>query len=96
MPPPFLTQLYFGRSGFDLQTEDKQRKKAAKAATKQNKPLFEEDGERRGLLDKYDEEEKEAGMQIDALGAVSEAKLKRQEEVRARLRAGAFSAILPQ
>lgn len=76
-----------------MQAEDKQRKKAFKAATKQNKPLFEEDGQRRGLLDKYDEEEQEAGMQIDASGAINEAKLKRQEEIRARLKAGIRNVV---
>ena len=61
------------------------------AAAKENKPLFGEDGKVRGLLEKYDEEEQEAGMGIDATGAVEEAKRKKQEDIRARLRAG----ILP-
>ena len=71
-----------------LQTEDKLRRKAFKAAAKENKPLFGEDGKVRGLLEKYDEEEQEAGMGIDATGAVEEAKRKKQEDIRARLRAG--------
>ena len=71
-----------------LQTEDKLRRKAFKAAAKENKPLFGEDGKVRGLLEKYDEEEQEAGMEIDATGAVEEAKRKKQEDIRARLRAG--------
>lgn len=45
------------------QREDKQRAKAFKAAGKGAKPLWEEDGVRRGLLDKYDEEE-EASMRV--------------------------------
>ena len=71
-----------------LQTEDKLRQRAFKAAAKENKPLFGEDGKVRGLLEKYDEEEQEAGMEIDATGAVEEAKRKKQEDIRARLRAG--------
>ncbi len=46
-----------------LQREDKERSKARKAAGKQAKPLWEEDGKRRGLLDKYDEEEEQM-MQV--------------------------------
>lgn len=46
-----------------LQREDKERQKARKAAGKQAKPLWEEDGKRRSLLDKYDEEEEQM-MQV--------------------------------
>ena len=42
-----------------LQREDKERQKARKAAGKQAKPLWQEDGKRRGLLDKYDEEDEQ-------------------------------------
>lgn len=73
------------------QTEDKLRKKAMKAATKENKPLFGEDGRRRGLLDKYDEEEAEEGMHIDETGAVEAEKRSKQDEIRARLKAGQAS-----
>ena len=45
------------------QREQKDRDKAWRAAGKQAKPLWEEDGRRRGLLDKYDEEEEEM-MQV--------------------------------
>lgn len=45
------------------QREDKERKKAFRAAGKGAKPLWEEDGRRRTLLDKYDEEEEEM-MQV--------------------------------
>jgi len=37
---------------------------ARRAASKQAKPLWEEDGRRRGLLDKYDEEEEEGGLSL--------------------------------
>ena len=50
-----------------LQAEHKGRDKARRAAQKA-KPLFEEDGKKRGVLDKYDEEEAEEAMQIDATG----------------------------
>ncbi len=42
-----------------FQREDKDRAKARKAAGKQAKPLWQEDGKRRGLLDKYDEEDEQ-------------------------------------
>lgn len=48
-----------------MQREDKQRAKVRKASGKQAKPLWEEDGKRRGLLDKYDEEEEQM-MQVGA------------------------------
>ena len=50
-----------------LQREDKSRAKARKAAGKGAKPLWEEDGKRRGLLDKYDEEEEEQMMQASGV-----------------------------
>ncbi|KAI3429836.1 hypothetical protein D9Q98_010149 [Chlorella vulgaris] len=71
-----------------LAREDKQRSKAFKASAKQAKPLWEEDGKRRGLLDKYDEEEEQM-MRIDDAGAVEAARQKRQDDIRARLAAGA-------
>lgn len=64
------------------------RRKAFKAAAKENKPLFGEDGKVRGLLEKYDAEMEDEGMTIDQQGAIEEAKKKRQEDIRARLRAG--------
>lgn len=49
-------------------------------------PLFEEDGKRRSILDKYDEEEEEAGLQIGFGGAVGgDDVARRQAEIRARL-----------
>ena len=50
-----------------LQAEHKGRDKARRAAQKA-RPLFEEDGKKRSVLDKYDEEEAEEAMQIDATG----------------------------
>ncbi|GAB4814564.1 hypothetical protein N2152v2_001610 [Parachlorella kessleri] len=72
-----------------LAREVKDREKAWRAAGKQAKPLWEEDGRRRGLLDKYDQEEEEM-MQIDQGGAIDAAvAAKRQDDIRARLAAGA-------
>ena len=71
-----------------MQTEDKLRRRAFKAAAKENKPLFGEDGRVQGLLEKYDEEGEDEGMLINGEGAVEEAKRKRQADIRERLRAG--------
>lgn len=69
-----------------MQAERKKREKARKAATKVGQPLFEEDGKRRSILDKYDEEEEEAGLQIGFGGAVGgDDVARRQAEIRARL-----------
>ena len=75
-----------------MQAEQKARAKARKAATKTNKPLFEEDGKVRGLLDKYDEEEADAGMTIDEAGRLDDIRLQRQSEIQAKLAAGILSA----
>ena len=72
-----------------MQAEEKKRLKARKAATKTGKPLFEEDGIKRGLLEKYDEEELDEGMQIDASGVVADEHSRRQQDIRAKLAAGA-------
>lgn len=66
--------------------EQKKRAKARKAAQKE-KPLFEEDGTKRGLLDKYDEEE-DAGMDIDEKGVIDDEKARKQAEIKAKLAAG--------
>ena len=73
----------------DAQIEQKKRDKAKRAASKEEsvKPLFEEDGKRRGLLDKYDEEE-DTGMDIDESGAFTSEKARQQAEIRAKLAAG--------
>lgn len=70
------------------QIEQKKRERAQRAAGKQHKPLFGEDGVQRGMLDKYDEEEEEAGMEIDASGAVNDEKAQKQADIRAKLAAG--------
>lgn len=79
-----------------MQTEDKIRRKAFKAASKETKPLFGEDGRVQGLLEKYDQEAEEDGMLIDDQGAVEEAKRKRQDDIRAKLRAGAHPPSAPR
>lgn len=70
-----------------LKAEDKKRRKARDAATKKGKPLFEEDGKKRSLLDKYDEEE-EMALELNDQGALEAERLKRQEEIRKKLTAG--------
>lgn len=71
-----------------LAQQEKARRKARAAATKTAKPLWEEDGKVRGLLDKYDEEEEEAVAAFDAGGQLL-AQQKRQDELRSKLAAGA-------
>eukprot|EP00887_Chlorella_sp_A99_P003910 scaffold11.g3910.t1 len=78
-----------------LAREDKERKKAFRAAGKGAKPLWEEDGRRRTLLDKYDEEEEEM-MQLDDEGALEAAKAKRQADIRAALAGGGAAAGVAQ
>ena len=70
------------------QAENKKRLKARKAATKSGAPLFEEDGVARGLLEKYDEEAPDDGMQIIESGVVADERTRRQEEIRRKLAAG--------
>jgi len=77
-------------SGSESQAEDKKRSKAREAATKSGKPLFEEDGVARGLLEKYDEAAPDDGMQIDASGVVADERTRRQAEIRAKLAAGVY------
>lgn len=69
-----------------LHRENKQRAKAFKDSRKTAKPLWEEDGQHRGLLDKYDEEEEEA-FHLDDAGAIEADKLKRQDDIKAKLAA---------
>jgi U4/U6.U5 tri-snRNP-associated protein 1 len=66
--------------------EDKQRAKAFQDSRKTAKPLWEEDGQKRSLLDKYDQEEEEA-FQLDDAGAIEASKLRRQDDIRAKLAA---------
>ncbi|KAK9806920.1 hypothetical protein WJX72_007494 [[Myrmecia] bisecta] len=73
--------------------ELKKREKAKKDAQgSRHQPLFEEDGKQRALLDKYDEAEEEAGMEIDETGTVDVEKKHRQEEIRRKLAAGSAIA----
>lgn len=79
-----------------MQREDKQRAKAFRDSRKTAKPLWEEDGQRRGLLEKYDEEEEEA-LRLDAGGAVqvNANPQDRQSDIRAKLAAAAAAATAP-
>ena len=70
-----------------MQMEQKKRDKARKEATVQAKPLFDEDGRRRNILDKYDETEDAGGMEIDSTGTAA-GLLTKQEEIRQKLAAG--------
>lgn len=70
------------------QAEERKRQKARDAAAPKAKPLWEEDGKRRGLLDKYDEEEKDMVFELGSNGALDAERLKRQEEVRKKLAEG--------
>jgi len=71
-----------------LQREVKDRSKAYLESRKTGKPLWEEDGINRSILDKYDEEEEES-LQLNDYGAIGAAKSKRQEDVRTKLAAAA-------
>ncbi|GFR52264.1 hypothetical protein Agub_g14798, partial [Astrephomene gubernaculifera] len=79
-----------------LLAEEKRRRKALKAAKKEAKPLWEEDGKVRTILDKYDEEEEEVVLQLGAGGRLQQHgtaggagdRQRRQEEVRKRLAEG--------
>ena len=72
------------------QIEQKKRERARRAAKKEARPGFEEeDAKPRGMLNKYDEEEEEAGLRIDESGQASNAaQAAKQAEIRARLAAG--------
>lgn len=65
-----------------LSRENKDRVKAYRAANKA-KPLWEEDGKKKSLLDKYDEEEEE----LMALNAIEGNMEKKKEDIRAKLAA---------
>ena len=70
-----------------MQIEQKKRDKARRAASKEEhiKPLFGEDGKRRTMLDKYDEEE-DTGMDIDEAGAFSSEKAKQPASLPSSMR----------
>ncbi|KAL3145439.1 hypothetical protein ABBQ38_001683 [Trebouxia sp. C0009 RCD-2024] len=67
-----------------LAAEQKKRSKARKESQKAPS-RFEEEKEKRGLLDKYDEEEEEAAMLIGDQGTINDEARKRQEEIRSKL-----------
>jgi len=77
-----------------VQAEEKKRTKARKAATKTGKPLFGEDGVARGLLEKYDEEAEDEGMQIDESGVVPDERARRQEEMRRKAAEGVIHGAI--
>ncbi|KAL6774007.1 hypothetical protein ACKKBG_A23420 [Auxenochlorella protothecoides x Auxenochlorella symbiontica] len=71
-----------------LVRETKQREKAYRDSGKVAKPLWEEDGRQRTLLDKYDEEEEQV-IQLGGDGSVvATQKQQLQGDVNARLKAG--------
>ena len=77
-----------------LDRENKQRAKAFRDSQKKAKPLWEEDGQKRSLLDKYDEEEEETFL-LDDAGAIEASKITRQDDIRAKLDAAKALANAP-
>ena len=70
-----------------LQAEQKKRSKARKESQKAPS-RFEEEKEKRGLLDKYEEEEEAAmliGDHVMSVGTINDEAQKRQEEIRSKL-----------
>jgi len=74
-----------------LKREDKQRAKAFADSRKTGKPLWEEDGQKRSLLDKYDQEEEES-FRLDDAGEIEASKMKRQDDIREKLAAAKANA----
>lgn len=69
----------------DVQSaQDRQRSKARDAAKKPSVE-YDVDGNTKGLLSKYDEDEADAGMEIDGQGLVLDAKARQQAEIRRKL-----------
>ncbi|DBA93483.1 TPA: hypothetical protein ACH3X3_013582 [Trebouxia sp. C0006] len=64
-----------------------EHKKRSKARKESQKPAsrFDEDPKKRGLLNKYDEEEEEAAMLIGEQGTIHDEARQRQEEIRSKL-----------
>ncbi|KAG2489863.1 hypothetical protein HYH03_011665 [Edaphochlamys debaryana] len=68
-----------------LLAEEKRRRKARKASVKEAKPLWEEDGKVRTLLDKYDEEEAEVAVALGSGGTLEAERVRRAAEMRKKL-----------
>ncbi|KAG2440237.1 hypothetical protein HXX76_004349 [Chlamydomonas incerta] len=81
-----------GDSGDELENtlmaEEKKRRKAMKASKKEAKPLWEEDGKVRTILDKYDEEEEEVVVAIGSGGQLEADRIRRQDDMRKKLAEG--------
>ncbi|PNW84722.1 hypothetical protein CHLRE_03g156100v5 [Chlamydomonas reinhardtii] len=81
-----------GDSGDELENtllaEEKRRRKAMKASKKEAKPLWEEDGKVRTILDKYDEEEEEVVVAIGSGGQLEADRIRRQQDMRKKLAEG--------
>lgn len=69
-----------------LKRENTVRAKAFRESQKTAKPLWEEDGIKRSILDKYDEEEEEA-LRLEDVDGIEAAKRKVQNDIRAKLHA---------
>ncbi|KAF5836904.1 SART-1 protein [Dunaliella salina] len=72
-----------------LKAEERKRQKARSNATNKAKPLWEEDGKKRSLLDKYDEEDADISLQIGADGSIeAERAAQQQAEMKRKLQQG--------
>ena len=69
--------------------QERKRQKAKKAATKRSDNLFGADDEDAGkkILSKYDEEDEDEGVTLDAAGAIDAAEEKRKADIKRRLAA---------
>jgi len=77
----------------DVQSaQDKQRARA-RAAAKKPAVEYDVDGNAKGMLSKYDDEEDEAGMEISAQGVVLDAKAREQADIRRKLAEGTDLAL---
>jgi len=72
-----------------LKAEERKRQKARSNASNKAKPLWEEDGKKRSLLDKYDEEDADISLQIGADGSIeAERAAQQQAEMKRKLQLG--------
>lgn len=72
--------------------ENMERERAIRASTKA-KPLWEEDGVKRSMLDKYDEEEEEAFVLGDARGLDGSQRSRKGEDMKSKLAAAQESLL---